>query len=216
LRAAAERVIVSRTRSRRVWDLISPSLPWSLPRDESRKKAWSIWFRDTPFGQRLLLFSLSTASQISDAKVPKGAKTSGVRVGAGIAVDLEMNLRTLAVAVFGILLELGCGSPGNGGRTCAQLQSDYEQALPPALACTPGATNQCQQAIPVTSCAGCNRYVNDATKLDAITTQLVNQGCVHCEGLDLCVQTGPYACVANDGGVSVGQCAIALPSGSGG
>jgi len=120
------------------------------------------------------------------------------------------------VAVFCGLLELGCGSPAKGGRTCAQLQSDYEQSLSAALACTPGATNQCQQAVPVSFCAGCNRYVNDATMLDGITTQLVNQGCLHCEGLELCVQTGPYACVPNDGGVSLGQCAIAPPSGSGG
>jgi hypothetical protein len=158
---------------------------------------------------------LSTATQISDAKAPEGRERSRVRVGAGIAGDLAVNLRTLAVACFGALLDLGCGSPGNG-RTCAQLQSDYEQALLPARACTLGATNQCQQAVPVTLCAGCNRYVNDATKLDAITTQLVNQGCVHCEGLGLCVQTGPYACVANDGGGSGGQCAIALLSGAGG
>jgi hypothetical protein len=148
--------------------------------------------------------------------VPEGRETSRVRVGPGIARDLEVNLRTLAVAAFGALLELDCGSPGNGGRTCAQLQSDYEQSLSAALACTPGATNQCQQAVPVTFCAGCNRYVNDATTLDGITTQLVNQGCVHCEGLDVCVQTGPYTCVASDGGVSVGQCAITLLSGSGG
>jgi hypothetical protein len=180
------------------------------------KKTGPIWFRDTPFGQRLLLFSLSKAPQISDAKVPEGRETSRVRVGAGIAVDLDVNLQTLAVAAFGALLEVGCGSPGNGVRTCAQLQSDYEQSLSAALACTPGATNQCQQAVPVTFCAGCNRYVNDATTLDRITTQLVNQGCVHCEGLDLCAQTGPYACVANDAGVSVGQCAVTLPAGSGG
>lgn len=47
-------------------------------------------------------------------KVSEGRETSRVRVGAGIAVDLEVNLRTLAVAIFGALLELGCGSPGSG------------------------------------------------------------------------------------------------------
>jgi hypothetical protein len=118
----------------------------------------------------------------------------------------------LAVAVMGFLGE-GCGSPpAAAGRTCAELEGDYQQALSAALACTPGAPNQCQQAIPVSFCAGCDRYVNDATSLNAISAQLSNQGCVRCEGLELCIQAGPYACVPTDAGTSSGQCGIAPAS----
>jgi hypothetical protein len=65
----------------------------------------------------------------------------------------------------------------------------------------------------VSFCAGCNLYVNDATSLNTIRAQISNQGCVPCEGLELCLQTGPWACVAIDGGAPGGQCSIAPASG---
>jgi hypothetical protein len=114
----------------------------------------------------------------------------------------------VAVVVLGLAGQ-GCSSSSPpSGKTCAQLEDDYSQALGAAFACTPGAPNQCQQAVPVSFCAGCDLYVNDASSVNAIRAQLTNQGCIHCEGLELCIQTGPWGCVATDGGGSGGQCEI--------
>jgi hypothetical protein len=122
-------------------------------------------------------------------------------------------LLVVAVAVIGFFGQ-GCSSSAPAsGRSCAELENDYQQALSAAFACTPGAPNQCQQAVPVSFCAGCNLYLNDATSLNAIRAQILNQGCVQCEGLELCIQTGPWACVATDGGAPGGQCSIAPASG---
>ena len=113
----------------------------------------------------------------------------------------------VAVAVIGCLGQ-GCSSSPASGRTCAQLEDDYHQALGAAYACTPGAPNQCQQAIPAFFCAGCLIYVNDASSLNAVSAQLSSQGCIHCEAVDLCIQTGPWGCVATDGAAPGGQCEI--------
>jgi hypothetical protein len=122
-------------------------------------------------------------------------------------------LLVVAVAAIGFGGQ-GCGasSPATG-RTCTELESDYQQALSAASSCTPGAANQCQQPVSVSFCAGCNLYVNDAASVNAVRAQIFSQGCVRCEGLELCLQSGPWACVATDGGTLGGQCAIAPTSG---
>jgi hypothetical protein len=118
------------------------------------------------------------------------------------------DVMAVAVAVLGLAGQSCSSTSAASGKTCTQLEDEYQQALSVAYECTPGAANQCQQAIPASFCAGCDVYVNDASSVNAIRAQLSSQGCVQCEGLVLCIQTGPWGCVATDGGGSGGQCEI--------
>ena len=109
----------------------------------------------------------------------------------------------------------GSGSPGgDGGRTCQQLASDYKAAFGAALACTPGAANQCQAPVPVSLCAGCAWYVNDATQVVAVLDQFSAQGCDKSDPADCmfvsCPQAGPFICASADGGAP--YCMIAPPT----
>lgn len=72
------------------------------------------------------------------------------------------------------------GQPADGGKSCDQLVSDYDAAMVGARACTPGADNQCAQLVAPTlaACTLCQRYVNDATALNAIRAQWLAQGCL--------------------------------------
>jgi hypothetical protein len=125
-------------------------------------------------------------------------------------------MRKLARFVVAALFPLaaGCGSgassSADAGRSCQQLVSDFEAARSAALACTPGAANQCQALVPVSMCAGCGVYVNDATQASAISAQFFDQGCdknaaTACTPFS-CIQVGPSSCVANDGGSPGGTC----------
>jgi hypothetical protein len=126
----------------------------------------------------------------------------------------------IRLVLVGVLLPLavaGCsssGSParGDGGRTCQQLLADYNAAVSAASACTPGAPNQCQAAVSVSICAGCNRYVTDATAVEAASAQFFGQKC-HQSGptactFTSCIQIGPWGCVATDSGSAGGFCTV--------
>jgi hypothetical protein len=157
---------------------------------------------------------LGTERQISDGRWRIPAKRLEFTLVWMLLRFPHMRCRVVVAVVVSGFLGQGCGSSSSSsGRSCAELESDYQQALSAAYACTPGAANQCQQAIPVSFCAGCDLYVNDASSVNAISAQLFSQGCVRCEGLELCIQSGPWACVATDGGGSGGRCSIAPPSG---
>jgi hypothetical protein len=74
------------------------------------------------------------------------------------------------------------GGGGHGGETCDEIAAAFQAAIPVAESCTPGATNQCQQQAltgPLGGCAGCGRYVNDNTTLNALRAQYEQQGCPH-------------------------------------
>jgi hypothetical protein len=76
----------------------------------------------------------------------------------------------------------------------------YDNAYPAALACTPGAPNQCQQNAPGLTC-NCSAPVEDATQLDAIAVQLRAQGCVPAQAAACpCAAPGPVTCMPVDGG----------------
>ena len=120
----------------------------------------------------------------------------------------------MTVVLLSLVASCGSGSPArsDGGRICEQLSSDYQAALSAASACTPGAPNQCQAAVPVSFCAGCDLYVNDGTQAIAIRNQFFDQGCdksgpTSCSFV-ACLQAGPFTCLANDGGSSGGVCSI--------
>jgi hypothetical protein len=102
----------------------------------------------------------------------------------------------------------GIGGQG-GGESCAQLTTDYSNALPAAASCTPGAANQCQQQALFPTCTSCYDSVNDATTLDSIRSQLIAQGCTHPVACP-CAFPGQVTCVANDGGSGAGTCTASV------
>jgi hypothetical protein len=86
----------------------------------------------------------------------------------------------------------------DGGETCSQLVNDYANALVAAKQCMPGGVNQCQKLVSdmLSSCPGCDVYVNDSTTLTRIRTQWTNQGCAvltACPAI-ACVTPGPSTC----------------------
>ncbi len=113
----------------------------------------------------------------------------------------------------------------DGGETCSQLVNDYANALAAAKQCTPGGVNQCQQLVSDTlsSCPGCDVYVNGSTTLTRIRTQWTDQGCAvptACPAL-ACVNPGPSTCAPatpppTDGGTAgmpaYGLCASTAPA----
>ena len=96
----------------------------------------------------------------------------------------------------------GRGTGKDGGETCAELETDYSDALMAARKCTPGAANQCQQLVGLSiSCSGCKGYVNDATTLDTIAGEWKDQGCKVsvCPAI-ACIAQGTGVCVSTSGG----------------
>lgn len=75
----------------------------------------------------------------------------------------------------------------------------YTNALPAALACDPGAADQCQQLASTDSLCSCGRLVQDASELDAIVTQMVTEGCIH-QAACPCPIVPLVTCLPTDGG----------------
>ncbi|HXJ21900.1 MAG TPA: hypothetical protein VMT03_16870 [Polyangia bacterium] len=104
----------------------------------------------------------------------------------------------------------------DGGESCDQLAADYTAAVSAALACTPGAPNQCQSTLSpaVSACNDdCNRYLgaNDTTSVTAIWQTWAAQclGPSGCPG-STCTGGSVYAvCMPVDGGAT-GVCTTAL------
>jgi hypothetical protein len=106
----------------------------------------------------------------------------------------------------------GFGGRGGGGRgdhgtdageTCAQIETDYGNALSAARQCTPGAMNQCQHLVETSlACPGCKEYVNDVTNLNAISTEWNDQDCSStttiCPAI-ACVTPGTGTCMESGG-----------------
>lgn len=109
------------------------------------------------------------------------------------------------------------GHGGSGGRTCAQLETDYSDALATARQCTPGAVNQCQHLVPTSiTCTGCSEYVNDVTTIDTIEGEWSDQDCAatpHPCPQIACIAPGSGICAATSG-TSGGPNAGASPGGS--
>lgn len=125
-----------------------------------------------------------------------------------------MRLRPIAIAIVllvGLTLTLtlasACGgSTTSSSATCSQLVDEYSNVYPAALACTPGASNQCQQQAMSASGCSCESMVQDATQLNAIVAQLRAKGCISATLVACpCAAPFPLTCVANDGGAG-GTC----------
>jgi hypothetical protein len=110
------------------------------------------------------------------------------------------------------------GGGGHGGQSCDELAAAFQAAIPVAESCTPGATHQCeQQALtgPLGGCAGCGRYVNDNTTLDALRAQYEQQGCPHsgiCPAV-LCIVPQMEGCKPTDASTG-GTCTPIVSTGT--
>jgi hypothetical protein len=119
-------------------------------------------------------------------------------------------------AATGLCVPNASGVAPPGGESCDQLALDYAAAVTAALACTPGAPNQCQATISplLTACNDpCVRYLGagDVTTVTTIWAKWAAQ----CIGQSACPNSGCYApppdvsCVPVDGGAT-GYCSTAL------
>jgi hypothetical protein len=98
--------------------------------------------------------------------------------------------------------QAGHSTGKDGGETCAELETDYSDALMAARKCTPGAADQCQHLVGLSiSCPGCKGYVNDATTLDIIAGEWKDQGCKVsvCPAI-ACIAPGTGVCLSTSGG----------------
>jgi hypothetical protein len=111
-------------------------------------------------------------------------------------------IRSLFLVGLLVPFAAGCGGGALGSQqTCQQLKDEYAQAYPAALACVPGAANQCQQFAKSISGCDCEGAVEDATRVNAIVDQLTALGCISKTGPECpCAYLGPPSCVATDGG----------------
>src|SRR5262245_17846596 len=111
--------------------------------------------------------------------------------------------------VVGVALAAGCGG---GGKSCSELQAEYEKALTVALACDPNAANQCQQAAMSANSCACEVTVQDPGQANAIVVQLRAQGCTPAQTVACpCPPPVPLTCVASATGG--GTCQQPLPPG---
>jgi hypothetical protein len=110
-----------------------------------------------------------------------------------------------------------------GGASCDQLVARHAVALTQALACTPGAADQCQALAEVVPLAcpsyACENYeyVNDRTQANALLASWY-QSCVPSDpcpnGVLDCIGTAPRAtCVPITPGASTGTCMPSPPDG---
>jgi hypothetical protein len=120
-----------------------------------------------------------------------------------------MRLIRLLLLAMVVPLAAACGGGALGSQpTCQQLKDEYANAYPAALACLPGAANQCQQQAKSDSNCDCNGAVEDATQLDAIVDRMTALGCIPKGPACPCAYLGPVSCLANDAGS--GTCTASL------
>ncbi len=111
------------------------------------------------------------------------------------------------------------GAPPDGGESCDQLTADYVQAASAALACTPGAPNQCQayiyqQPVPCGTCG--SMAANDSPAVSTAWQRWHDAGCssVSCRATaTTCAPAAPGICVPSGGGNQSGFCVNRSPDG---
>ena len=146
--------------------------------------------------------------QLSEIRAPNATEGGGPSLARRLLVGLGMR-SSLGFLVLGLALAAGCGG---GGESCSQLQDDYQNAMPAALACDPSAASQCQQHAMSASSCSCETTVQDATQLNAIVAQMRAKGCIPANTVACpCAAPLPLTCVAGSGGG--GTCTAQAPSG---
>lgn len=104
------------------------------------------------------------------------------------------------------------GAVDGGASTCQSLSAKYAIVLAAAKSCDTGVANQCAQLVPtaLSSCGGCQTYVNDAGELKDLQNMWTQMGCPHqavaCPAIS-CLLPAGGTCMAGDGGA--GTCANA-------
>ena len=99
------------------------------------------------------------------------------------------------------------GQAMDGGVSCADLENQYQAALPEARSCDANAIGQCQQLVSssLSPCfANCMTYVNSALTLNAIKASWEQAGCNQTVGilcpLIACIQPKAGVCIVSDAG----------------
>ncbi len=172
---------------------------------------------------RGLLKALSTMAVVALAAAgcsgaPLGGGTGGSKGAGGDAPPCTTytGCGTGAGAING-----SGGAAGGNGALCDQLDAAYASAVTAALACTPGAPNQCQAPVGTypTACPGADcsglEYVNDGTTVEAVREEWL-AACepgVHygCPAIACGSPVPPTACVPTSPGATTGLC---VPYGS--
>jgi hypothetical protein len=174
---------------------------WVAALDEDPSEAWSRW---------------ASQCQLACAD-PPSCGTGIIRTGTCVPVDGGSPTGGICVVT----------TPGSGDAgvvtDCDQLASAYAAALNAALACTPGAPNQCQAIArpdphncPASGCDN-QQYVNDASQVQSLRMKWLkpcdDPGDLECRG-SLCKPPPPSACVATSPGATTGTC-MPVPSDAG-
>jgi hypothetical protein len=139
--------------------------------------------------------------------------------GAGIRAVLARRLGAISAAVltfasFGCSSTAATGTVHDGGETCDQLAAEYKAAVTVALACTPGAPDQCQvlaAAFPTVCpsllpCAE-REVVNDGTNVEMLRLRWIF-ACdqPHSCGATACPDMGSVCVPTGAAGASTGTC----------
>jgi hypothetical protein len=113
----------------------------------------------------------------------------------------------------------------DGGESCDQIAADYTTALGAAVACTPGAPNQCQALVATvpTSCpdlaCGNQVFVNDGTGLETVRDHWLNacdpEPLHSCPAIACASPAPPSVCVANAPNATSGICVPSLAEDAG-
>ncbi|HLK90809.1 MAG TPA: hypothetical protein VKZ18_13000 [Polyangia bacterium] len=106
----------------------------------------------------------------------------------------------------------GINGAGGGSALCNELTAEYAQATTAALACTPGAPNQCQVLVEIqpSACPDCGQmFVNDGTNVQAVGAKWIAAcGPVpagSCPSYS-CASPAPVTCVPTSPGATTGTC----------
>jgi hypothetical protein len=151
---------------------------------------------------------------------PLGGGTGG-GTGAGGKVAPCTTYTGCGTGSGGINGSGGSGAGGDSGALCDQLNAAYASALTAALACTPGAPNQCQAVVGIypTACPGADcsglEYVNDGMTVEAAREDWL-AACepgIHsgCSAIACGSPPPPTTCLPTSPGATTGTC---VPYGS--
>jgi hypothetical protein len=169
--------------------------------------------RGKTMGRALSVIAAAALAAIGCGAGKLGGGTGGATGAAGDGAPCDLELYT------------GCGTGaggdiatgGTGGAAlCNQIEAAYTAAVTAALACTPGAVNQCQALVAVspTSCPGLacggQAYVNDDTSIESVRgmwlTTCSKEPWHSCPAVACDPPAPTSACVPNGPGAATGTC----------
>jgi hypothetical protein len=139
------------------------------------------------------------------------------------------NERPVGIVMIGAaaLISAGVGCSGRqlGGQSCAQINASYQAAVSAALACTPGAPNQCEVRVASTpmecqQACGNGIPVNDDTTIEMIREQWLRSCDPNpphsCPYIPCDPPVPPAACIPDGYGSATGTCVAGAGDGGAG